>query len=79
MVGALMVAEPPKRPKGKPGPKADPERVRSSLMTVRCRPEWRDWLERLSAFKNLSAADVIDKALVLYARDEEFSEAPPKR
>ncbi|HEY2848089.1 MAG TPA: hypothetical protein VGI80_09745 [Pyrinomonadaceae bacterium] len=48
-------------------------------MTVRCRPEWRDWLERLSAFKNLSAADVIDKALVLYARDEEFSEAPPKR
>ena len=79
MPGNTAVAEPPKKSKGRPGPKPDPSRLRSTLVTVRCRPEWRDWVERLATHKGTTSADVIDDALMRYGRDEGFPEAAPKR
>lgn len=62
----------------KPGPKPDPERVRSSNTNLRSRPEWKAWLEEVASSKGLTAAEVIDRALLLWARDEGLT-MPPKR
>jgi hypothetical protein len=71
------VAE-PKKPKGRPGPKPDPSKVQTTLVTIRCRPGWRDWLTRFAASKGLDMSDLADEALLRLARDEGF-EMPPKR
>jgi hypothetical protein len=72
------VAEPPKKPKGRPAPKPDPSRPRSALVTIRCRPEWRDWLARFATAKNIDMSDLVDEALLRYARVEGF-DMPPRR
>jgi hypothetical protein len=72
------VAEPPKKPKGRPGPKPDPARARTTLVTVRCRAEWRDWLARFAVAKGMDMSDLVDEALLRFARTEGF-EMPPGR
>jgi hypothetical protein len=66
--------------KKKPGPKPDPQRVRSAVTNIRSSPEWKAWLERLVEFnRSPSIADLVDDAVVLLAREIKFPEAPPKR
>jgi hypothetical protein len=70
----------PKKAKKKPGPKPDPTRVRSAVTNIRSSPEWKSWLERLAeANRSSSLADLIDDAVVDYARKLGFKEAAPKR
>ena len=67
-------------PKGKPGPKPQPDRTRSAVTNIRSSPEWKAWLERLADFnRSSSLADLVDDAVVAYARDVKFPEPPPKR
>jgi excisionase family DNA binding protein len=55
------------------------ERPAAGSVSIRVAPEYRDWLDRLAEFKRLTLVDVIDQALVKYARDEGFDEVAPKR
>jgi hypothetical protein len=66
--------------KKRPGPKPDPQRVRSAVTNIRSSPEWKAWLERLVVFnRSPSLADLVDDAVVLLAREIKFPEMPPKR
>ena len=56
----------------------EPNRVRSSATNIRSSPEWKDWLARFAGHTRKDLADVVDEALLRYARAEGF-ELPPKR
>ena len=73
------MAEPNKK-RVKPGPKRDPSRVRSAVTNIRSSPEWKAWLDRLAEFnRSSSLADMVDDAVVDYARKIGFKETAPKR
>lgn len=59
-------------------PKRQPNRVRSEVTNIRSSPEWKEWLVRFAAHTRKDLADVMDEALLRYARAEGF-EQPPKR
>lgn len=58
--------------------KPDPTRVRSIITNIRSRQDWKNWLLRFADHVRKDQADVIDEALLRYARAEGF-ELPPKR
>ena len=66
------------KPKTKPGPKpVDGGRIAAS--TIRSTEAWKAWVERLAEFDRSTVADVVDHALVEYARNKGFTEAAPRR
>jgi hypothetical protein len=56
----------------------EPNRIRSSITNIRSSPEWKEWLARFAVHTRKDLADVIDEAVLRYARAEGF-ELPPKR
>ena len=73
-----LMAEPKK--KGKPAPKSEPSRVRSAVLMIRGTPEWKAWVEELAeADRSPSLNELIDRALVAYARQIKFPKSAPKR
>lgn len=64
---------------GRTGRPPRAEGPKQNVLSIRGTAEWRDWLGRLSDHSRLKAADVIDRALILYAKQEGFTEPPPKR
>ena len=53
--------------------------VRTSATAIRSRPEWKEWIERLADFDRASRLnDLIDRAMVVYARHFGFPEVVPK-
>jgi hypothetical protein len=68
------------RPRKKPGPKPDPDRVRSVVTILRSRPEWRAWVDELAEFDRApSLVELIDRSLVAYARQVKFPKTAPPR
>jgi hypothetical protein len=72
--------------RGKAGPDAggespEPEaRVRTGSIIVRGVPEWKEWAEELAEFdRTPSLNDLVDRALVHYARHVGFTKPAPKR
>ena len=65
--------------KKKPGPKPSGGAGRTVLTNIRSTPEWRAWLDELSKFDRSTIADVIDHALVDYARAKGFPKPAPQR
>jgi hypothetical protein len=64
--------------RAKPGPKpVDGGRVAAT--TIRSTAAWKAWVDRLAEFDRSTVADVVDHALVVYAREKRFAEAAPKR
>ena len=64
--------------KKKPG--YEEKRVRTAVIALRSRPEWRDWVERLAEFERTSSLnELFDRAIVAYARQVGFKEVAPKR
>lgn len=61
-----------------PKPKSAPNRIRSVITNIRSTPEWKEWLLRFADHVRKDQADVVDEALLRYARAEGF-EQPPKR
>lgn len=59
------------RPK-KGGPK-------SVGIAIRGSQEWRDWVMRLAKSRRLKATDLIDQALIEYAKNHGFDEPAPER
>jgi hypothetical protein len=72
----------PKPSKPKQPPKASPappeEGRRAQVLNVRGNQAWKDWLVRFAEFNRSDMVDLIDDALVAYAKAKGF-EAPPKR
>jgi hypothetical protein len=62
----------------KPGPKPDPSRVRSAVTNIRSTNDWKAWLLGFADHCRKDVPDVIDEALLRYARAEKY-ELPPKR
>ena len=69
----------PKKLSKKMGRPPAPEGVKHNVLSIRGTTEWRDWLNRLSEHCRLKSPDVIDRALIVYAKQEGFTEPPPKR
>jgi hypothetical protein len=64
--------------KKKPGPRpVDGGRVAAT--NIRSTVAWKEWLDRLADFDRSTVADVVDHALVAYARQVGFKEVAPKR
>ncbi len=62
---------------GKPEPVA---RVRTGVLMIRGVPEWKAWAEELAEFDRApSMNDLVDRALVVYARHVGFAKTAPKR
>ena len=55
------------------------EGVKHNVLSIRGTTEWRDWLNRLADHCRLKTADVIDHAIIAYAKQQGFKEQPPKR
>jgi hypothetical protein len=75
-VSVGLMAEPKK---GKPGPKPDPSRVRTALIQIRAMPDWKEWVKELAEHDRCDVVDLIDRALVAYARQVKFAKAAPRR
>ena len=69
----------PKKPGTRKGRPTMAEGPKHNVLSIRGATEWRDWLNRLSDHCRLKTADVIDQALVVYAKQEGFNEPAPKR
>ncbi len=68
-------AESPTVPK-----KGEESRVRTGVILVRGVPEWKAWAEELADFDRApSMNDLIDRALVAYARQVRFPKSAPRR
>lgn len=54
------------------------ERKRSQILTIRAYPEYKEWLAKAAQAKRTDMVDLIDRALVVYAKQEGLTE-PPER
>ena len=66
-------------PKRRGRPKASAEGPKSNVVSIRGSVEWRAWVGRLADHSRLKVADVIDRALLAYAKQEGFNEPAPRR
>lgn len=69
-----------KNPRKKPGPKPDPSRVRDAATMVRSGLAWKQAVEAFAEWDRApSVSDLIDRAIVAYARERGYDKAFPKR
>lgn len=60
-------------------PNAARENPRSTALTVKGCPDWRDWVDRGAEFCRTDVAKLVDAALVEYLKQRGFGEPAPKR
>jgi hypothetical protein len=60
-------------------PKAGRENPRPTALTIKGRPEWRDWVDRGAEYCRTDVAKLVDAALVDYLKQRGFDEPAPKR
>ena len=53
--------------------------IRERAIVVRGRDDWKSWVQELSDFCRLDLSDLVDAALVDYARTRGFDKSAPKR
>jgi hypothetical protein len=72
--------ETPLMAKKKPGPKPDPQRVREAVTAIRSSDAWKAYVEELAEFdRATSVSELMDRAIVAYAKQLGFKKSPPKR
>ncbi len=52
---------------------------RPTALTIKGRPEWREWVEKAADFCRTDVAKLVDAALVEYLKHRGFDEPAPKR
>jgi hypothetical protein len=52
---------------------------RKNVVSIRGTESWREWLMGLAAHRRLKAVDVIDQALIEYAKKYGYTEEAPPR
>lgn len=62
----------------KPGPKPGQQGTRDTLIAVKCRKEFKDWVIRFAESRRVAPSQLIDIALAQMAEADKF-EPPPKR
>jgi len=63
----------------KKAPKPSPKDTRSIVLSLKGTVEFRDWLGRLADHCRTTSVNVMDLALVHYAKHVKFPEEAPKR
>jgi hypothetical protein len=79
MVGPKAGAKPKGKGGGRTGRPVKAEGPKHNALSIRGATEGRDWLTCLSDHCRLKTADVIDRALIVYAGQEGFNGPLPKR
>jgi len=74
-----LVTETPPVPKRRGRPKGTGGGPKGNVLSIRGSEAWRDWVGRLADHNRLKGADVIDGALVAFAKQEGFNEPAPRR
>ena len=72
-------ADPTASPKRRGRPKGAGAGPKGNVLSIRGAEEWRAWVGRLADHSRLKVADVIDRALLTYAKQEGFTEPAPRR
>lgn len=72
-------AEPVAPSKRRGRPKVSAEGPKGNVLSIRGSVEWRAWVGRLADHSRLKVADVIDRAMLAYAKQEGFAEPAPRR
>ena len=62
----------------KRGPKPTDEGPRDVLIGVKCRRAYKEWVARLARKHRITPSQIIDRALVVFAREDGF-DPPPER
>lgn len=62
----------------KTGPKPSAEGPRASLIAMKCRQPYKEWVNKFAENERINPASLIDLALMEYAKLKGFK-APPKR
>jgi hypothetical protein len=78
-ISAKAVSETAATPKRRGRPKGSAGARKGNVLSIRGSNEWRDWVGRLADHSRLKVADVIDRALLAYAKQEGFTEVAPRR
>jgi hypothetical protein len=77
---AVLVAKKKTPAAPEPGPKPRVHRVRDATTNIRSTQEWKAWVDELADFDRApSVNDLVDRALVSYAREVKFPKPAPKR
>jgi hypothetical protein len=62
----------------KTGPKPTPLGPREQLIAIKCRKAYKEWVVKLAGKHRVTPSQIIDRALVEFARLDGF-EPPPER
>jgi hypothetical protein len=66
--------------KKKPGPKPTEGGGRVAATTLRSTDAWKEWVEEFTLWdRSPSVSDLVDRALIVYARERRYPVLPPKR
>lgn len=55
------------------------EGIRDQAVVVRGRVGWKTWVDELATHCRMDISDMVDQALVDFARSKGFDKMPPKR
>ena len=73
-----MVAIMPEKKPRKPGRPKGGAPARATVISLKGTPEWKEWLDGFADHCRLGAADTIEQALIVYAKEREYP-PPPNR
>ena len=62
----------------KPGPKSGGDKPKDALIALKCRKEYKEWVESLAEKHRTTPSQIIDMALVKFAEIDGFK-PPPNR
>lgn len=65
----------PRRKSTTPNPEKGPRPIQ---LTIRAHKEWREWLVGFAGELRITTADVVDHALVDYAKRKGYPKPPPR-
>jgi hypothetical protein len=63
----------------KPKRKRRDAEPRPIALTIRGRQDWKEWVASLAAFERISVNELVDRALVRYAREAGYKTGAPER
>lgn len=65
--------------KSKPTPRDEWAKGKPLVIQVRGSEEFKAWAERLAKHSRMSVAQVVEQALIAYARNNDFKDVAPER
>ena len=68
--------QPEPKPRQRKAKDAEP---RAIAFTIRGRIGWKGWVKRLAEFDRVPVNELVDRALIRYAREVGFKEQAPER